>query len=151
VQYVKGQYYVKHHDTSMQYDKMPCGHRIYTLFVYFSDVEEGRGGETSFPNLGIKVRPKKGAAVLWANVKDQDPHKVDYRYAASASGEALRLAACIAYIVCLYTSLHQFCAFDFRTEHEALPVDDGVFKLAANMWLYQYDFRTPWKISCTNF
>ena len=62
------------------------------------------------------MRPKKGAAVLWANVKDDDPRTVDY-----------------------------------RTEHEAVPVDDGVFKLAANMWLYQYDFRTPWKIACTNF
>jgi prolyl 4-hydroxylase len=37
---------------------MPAGHRIYTMFLYFSDVEEG--GETDFPDLGISVRPKKG-------------------------------------------------------------------------------------------
>ena len=34
-----------------------------------------------------------------------------------------------------------------------LPDDlySRILKLAANMWLYQYDFRTPWKIACTNF
>ena len=47
-----------------------CGPRILTFFLYLSDVEEG--GETAFPSLGIKVKPKKGKAVLWPSVMDHD-------------------------------------------------------------------------------
>jgi prolyl 4-hydroxylase len=31
-------------------------------------VEEG--GETNFPDLGIKVKPEKGSAVLWPSVRN---------------------------------------------------------------------------------
>lgn len=113
LRYKAGQFYVRHHDTSNAYTRMPCGHRIYTLFLYLSDVSGG--GETHFPALNIQVKPKKGAAVLWANVLNNNVKQVDS-----------------------------------RTEHEAFPVKHGE-KLAANMWLYQYDFRSPWRIGCTNF
>jgi prolyl 4-hydroxylase len=33
-------------------------------------VEEG--GETNFPALGISVKPKKGKALLWPSVKNED-------------------------------------------------------------------------------
>lgn len=36
-----------------------------TLLTYLSDVEEG--GETFFPTLGIKVKARKGSAVVWPN------------------------------------------------------------------------------------
>jgi prolyl 4-hydroxylase len=49
------------------------GPRIYTLFLYLSDVEEG--GETEFPSLGLRVTPRKGAAVLWPSVSDSDPDR----------------------------------------------------------------------------
>ena len=49
---------------------MACGPRILTFFLYLSDVEEG--GETHFPLLGISVKPKKGKALLWPSVVDDD-------------------------------------------------------------------------------
>lgn len=41
-----------------------------TRFLYLSDVDEG--GETSFPHLNIAVKPKKGRALLWPSVLDQN-------------------------------------------------------------------------------
>ena len=54
----------------MGYDdvQLACGPRILTFFLYLSDVEEG--GETSFPNLGLSIKPKKGRALLWPSVLD---------------------------------------------------------------------------------
>jgi 2OG-Fe(II) oxygenase superfamily len=49
---------------------LACGPRILTFFLYLSDVEEG--GETNFPVLGISVKPKKGKALLWPSVKNED-------------------------------------------------------------------------------
>ncbi|RYH18250.1 2OG-Fe(II) oxygenase [archaeon] len=46
--------------------RLACGPRILTFFLYLSDVEEG--GETSFPNLNIKVKPARGKAILWPSV-----------------------------------------------------------------------------------
>lgn len=55
---------------------LPSGPRILTFFIYLSDVEEG--GETAFPRIGIKVKPKRGSAVLWPstysyNLSEKDP------------------------------------------------------------------------------
>lgn len=36
-----------------------------TMLIYLSDVKEG--GYTLFPTLGIKVKPRKGSALLWPN------------------------------------------------------------------------------------
>jgi prolyl 4-hydroxylase len=56
---------------------LSCGPRILTFFLYLSDVEEG--GETVFPTLNIKVKPKKGRALLWPSVLDEDPENQDPR------------------------------------------------------------------------
>lgn len=46
-----------------------AGNRLATVITYLSDVEEG--GETTFPEVGLKVRPKKGDAVLfWSRTPD---------------------------------------------------------------------------------
>lgn len=37
--------------------------RYATVLVYLQDVQVG--GETEFPLLGIKVKPKKGLALVW--------------------------------------------------------------------------------------
>lgn len=50
------------------------GQRVCTILMYLCDVEEG--GETSFPEVGVKVKPIKGDAVLFYNCKpngDVDP------------------------------------------------------------------------------
>lgn len=59
-----------------------CGPRILTFFLYLSDVEEG--GETRFPLLqketgGLKIAPKKGRALLWPSILDEDPNQKDFR------------------------------------------------------------------------
>eukprot|EP00041_Stephanoeca_diplocostata_P011031 m.178061 g.178061 ORF g.178061 m.178061 type:complete len:145 (-) comp18385_c0_seq5:7446-7880(-) len=64
--YDEGQYYKVHHDYIDGHATMPCGPRILTAFIYFSDVEEG--GHTHFPMLGIKVPPKQGRMLLWPHV-----------------------------------------------------------------------------------
>ena len=33
----------RHHDTIPELETMPCGPRVYTFFLYLSDVEEGGG------------------------------------------------------------------------------------------------------------
>jgi prolyl 4-hydroxylase len=48
-----------------------------TGFLYLSDVEEGGG--TNFPSLDLTVEPKRGRALLWQSVLDEDPHDFDPR------------------------------------------------------------------------
>ena len=72
VRYKKGQYYKPHHDyLESSYTDMLAdgGQRIGTFFVYLNDVRGG--GETSFPELGLEFKPKKGSAVFWWNVDDK--------------------------------------------------------------------------------
>jgi len=64
--YEIGQEYKEHHDFIYDQAIMSQGPRQFTFFLYLNDVEEG--GETEFINLGIKVKPKRGRAVLWPNV-----------------------------------------------------------------------------------
>lgn len=77
LQYVKGQKYNTHHDEGPEAEDEPAGPRILTFFLYLSDVEEG--GETEFDQLGLKVKPVKGAAILWPSVLSATPGKVDPR------------------------------------------------------------------------
>ena len=42
------------------------GQRTHTVFVYLGDV--GRGGETDFPDLGVRISPKRGRAVMFSNI-----------------------------------------------------------------------------------
>lgn len=77
LRYEIGQFYQTHHDTAASQYQLACGPRILTFFLYLSDVEEG--GETNFPNLGIKVKPKKGRAVLWPGIMNENIHEIDFR------------------------------------------------------------------------
>ncbi|KAJ1614980.1 prolyl 4-hydroxylase alpha subunit [Cryptosporidium canis] len=58
-------YIKEHHDGD---------NRTYTISVFLSDVQNG--GELDFPYAGIKIKPKKGMAVVWPNVNSQG--KLDY-------------------------------------------------------------------------
>ena len=77
LQYQTGQFYWGHDDFIPYQLDMPCGARIMTLFLYLNDVEEGGG--TKFSELDITVQPKKGSALLWPNVLDEDPMEKDKR------------------------------------------------------------------------
>mmetsp|Transcript_23287 Transcript_23287/g.51136 ORF Transcript_23287/g.51136 Transcript_23287/m.51136 type:complete len:482 (-) Transcript_23287:554-1999(-) len=58
VRYHPGQFFNRHHDGRF---------RPITVFVYLNDLDEDDGGETFFSEVGVKVRPRKGCAVMWAN------------------------------------------------------------------------------------
>jgi prolyl 4-hydroxylase len=77
LRYTPGQYYKPHHDYIPQHRQYPFGPRVYTFFLYLSDVESG--GETRFPKLNISVQPKKGRALLWPSVYDDRPLYMDSR------------------------------------------------------------------------
>lgn len=39
----------------------------YTIFAYLNDIQPGQGGETDFPELGLRFQPQRGNAVFWEN------------------------------------------------------------------------------------
>jgi prolyl 4-hydroxylase len=78
LRYAKGQFYKVHHDYIGAEQGSAQGVRILTVFLYLSDVEEGGG--TNFPYLdNLTVQPKRGRALLWPSVLDDDPHAYDDR------------------------------------------------------------------------
>jgi prolyl 4-hydroxylase len=81
---------------------LSCGPRILTFFLYLSDVEEG--GETHFPRLGIKVKPRKGSAILWPSVYDHDYLQQDPR----THHEALPVIKGIKYAANSWIHSHNF-------------------------------------------
>jgi prolyl 4-hydroxylase len=76
LEYEHDQFYRMHHDSEGR-DPKPSGNRIMTFFLYLSDVEEG--GETLFNKLDLAVKPKKGRALVWPSVKDDEPDFWDDR------------------------------------------------------------------------
>lgn len=46
------------------------GQRIATFIMYLNDVEEG--GETTFPDLKLKIAPKKGNALFFSYLNDEE-------------------------------------------------------------------------------
>jgi len=85
VKYEKGGKFEAHFDACVKGEKIckemnrDSGQRKTTLLVYLNNVE--KGGETEFVNLGIKVKPEKGKAILfWStdeneNVLQESKHR----------------------------------------------------------------------------
>ena len=68
--YEIGEFYIRHPDYFLEKDiETYCtwmGQRTWTTMLYLNDVEEG--GETQFPNLNIKMKPKEGTLIAWNNL-----------------------------------------------------------------------------------
>ncbi|XP_046647216.1 prolyl 4-hydroxylase subunit alpha-2-like [Daphnia pulicaria] len=75
-----GGHYSPHHDYLMKdkadfeakkkymhHRELQAGDRIATFMFYLNDVE--RGGSTAFPRAGVAVKPVKGGAAFWYNLK----------------------------------------------------------------------------------
>eukprot|EP00545_Synedropsis_sp_CCMP1620_P005313 CAMPEP_0119004118 /NCGR_PEP_ID=MMETSP1176-20130426/962_1 /TAXON_ID=265551 /ORGANISM="Synedropsis recta cf, Strain CCMP1620" /LENGTH=445 /DNA_ID=CAMNT_0006955793 /DNA_START=11 /DNA_END=1348 /DNA_ORIENTATION=+ len=79
LRYEEGQYYRTHHDYIEFQKERQAGVRILTIFLYLNDVEEGGG--TNFPHLRPKVtvNPKRGRALIWPSVLDENPDDIDSR------------------------------------------------------------------------
>eukprot|EP00747_Dinoflagellata_sp_TGD_P030371 gnl/TRDRNA2_/TRDRNA2_134581_c2_seq1.p1 gnl/TRDRNA2_/TRDRNA2_134581_c2~~gnl/TRDRNA2_/TRDRNA2_134581_c2_seq1.p1 ORF type:complete len:134 (-),score=13.28 gnl/TRDRNA2_/TRDRNA2_134581_c2_seq1:277-678(-) len=122
LRYRKGEYYREHHDNIEPQHHQPCGRRVATFFIYLNDVEEG--GETRFSALGLKVKPRKGRAVLWWNVRVGGLQKKKNYKLKGADVDKLRV--------------------DERLAHESIPVKKGE-KWAANVWLHGHNFRGPFR------
>ena len=101
------QFYRRHHDTVPEMVRMQPGPRVYTMFLYLSDVEEGGG--TKFDS-GFTVTPKKGRAVLWPATKNDEPFVSDDR----TYHEALPVTKGTKYAANFW--LHQY---DYVTPHHS--------------------------------
>jgi len=73
--YAAGQEFGSHHDASADlvadgWDRLG-GQRISTLLLYLNELPEQSGGCTVFDSLGVRVRPQRGAALLFFPASDE--------------------------------------------------------------------------------
>lgn len=59
VRYLPGEYFKVHHDGKF---------RPRTAFLYLNELPDGEGGETHFPNTGLKFKARKGCVLTWKNL-----------------------------------------------------------------------------------
>tara|TARA_B110001452_G_scaffold37928_1_gene29014 strand:+ start:1211 stop:1627 length:417 start_codon:yes stop_codon:yes gene_type:complete len=73
--------FYKRHSDYIEGDQYRAqGVRIYTIFMYLNDVDEGGGTRfTDLPQGNVTFQPARGKAILWPSVKHDDPHIIDPR------------------------------------------------------------------------
>uniref|UniRef100_A0A7S4AYU3 Fe2OG dioxygenase domain-containing protein n=1 Tax=Chrysotila carterae TaxID=13221 RepID=A0A7S4AYU3_CHRCT len=101
LKYEPGQFYKAHHDQQSAHWS-PQGVRLYTFFIYLSDVEAGGG--TRFPMLDVTVTPKLGRAILWPSVFGHDLTTSDKR----TTHEALPVEKGVKWAANLWQHLYDF-------------------------------------------
>jgi len=78
VRYQPGEFFGIHHDLGNLLEddtvQLPskdyaCKRRLVTMFCYLNTLQEDEGGCTYFPKCShLRVKPKRGRAVLWCNI-----------------------------------------------------------------------------------
>lgn len=114
LRYESGQFYRTHHDQNSPMDSPP-GPRVFTFFVYLSNVTAG--GATRFPRLGLEVSPKVGSALVWPSVRDDDVYREDPR----TEHEAVAVGSGVKYAANFWSHLR-----DFQNPHAAGCGTDSV-------------------------
>ena len=92
LRYEPGQFYKTHHDQNTDPQSL-AGVRLFTFFIYLQTPDAG--GQTYFPTLNISIEPKRGAALMWPNVRDEDLHLSDMRteHEAKPPSQGLKFSA----------------------------------------------------------
>ena len=83
--YEIGEYYKLHDDFFHKGDdfQVYCewmGQRTWTTMVYLNDVE--KGGETHFPDLKLKLKPKRGRLIAWNNLNKDGSRNIHTKHEA---------------------------------------------------------------------
>eukprot|EP00586_Coscinodiscus_wailesii_P007853 CAMPEP_0172521288 /NCGR_PEP_ID=MMETSP1066-20121228/292498_1 /TAXON_ID=671091 /ORGANISM="Coscinodiscus wailesii, Strain CCMP2513" /LENGTH=496 /DNA_ID=CAMNT_0013304187 /DNA_START=56 /DNA_END=1546 /DNA_ORIENTATION=+ len=77
LKYEVGQFYKQHHDYIPLDVLRQSGPRTLTFYLYLNDVV--KGGGTKFNDLDLIVTPKKGRALLWPSVTNEQPSQKEFR------------------------------------------------------------------------
>lgn len=78
VRYLPGQQYEAHNDFFDACDVREIfrgGERRVTVLVYLNAVPEDGGGGTFFPELGVRVQPKRNGAIYFENYLESSPRR----------------------------------------------------------------------------
>jgi len=118
VRYGEGQFYREHHDQNSA-SWSPQGVRVFTFFMYLNNVPEG--GETAFRQLGLKVKPRKGSAILWPSVRDSALDQTEH----GTYHEAMPVIEGVKYGANVWLHMHDFrsvsqrhCLFTMKNTEE---------------------------------
>ena len=130
--------------------------RLLSCLLYLNGLESFEGGSTSFLELGLEVKPAKGAALVWFNC--ELPLDMEGGHAASKAGcEPAAVAegsTADTYLraradggAALPAALPgfgdpPFMVPDVRSTHAGMPVHSGL-KYAANKWVHAVSLRPP--------
>eukprot|EP01052_Picozoa_sp_SAG31_P044236 SAG31_NODE_7640_length_1633_cov_1.318123_2_plen_159_part_00 len=121
---------------------LPPVPRIYTLFIYLTDVPEGHGGQTYFP-MADPLEPE-------GTPPEQDTKACKFAPSWDRVVERPTLKCGLAVTPAKYkavlwpdTELDHLGAAHPRTEHMALPIFNCTtcIKWAANVWIHLHDFK----------
>lgn len=79
LKYVDGQFYSTHQDYHKHQAFSTTGARVVTFYMYLNGVDDiQNGGGTNFPYLNVTVYPKRGRALVWSNVRDDNVNEESY-------------------------------------------------------------------------